>query len=280
MRGEFRVLGASPDGDSVRFAPDDPEAFAAARMRVRLNTAGAVQLRLDGIDALETHYTPPKGGMVTHQPLDLADAAADELLTILGFEEVVRDARRRVTEATPVTTRGWIATRFADRYGRAIAFAFGGEPPFAGTRRFITADHVAASANAHLLRTGLAYPTFYSLLFTDLRAELRAASETARTERLGVWDRDVTTSGFELTDQLHLADELVMMPKLFRRLAEYLAGADGVDLSYFEAFLAGHGDDVLVLPDGHRTWFGALLEVEGAWVRLTPDIADLVFFEE
>ena len=43
----------------------------------------------DAIDALETHYGNPR----THQPLGLAHAAADELLTWLGFANVVRSTR-------------------------------------------------------------------------------------------------------------------------------------------------------------------------------------------
>ncbi len=61
ITGTYRVVGASPDGDSVRFYPHDPQAFRRAGITVKANRAGGVQLRLDAIDALETHYTPPHG---------------------------------------------------------------------------------------------------------------------------------------------------------------------------------------------------------------------------
>jgi hypothetical protein len=54
IKGSYRILGASPDGDSVRFYPDDPAVWAAAGITVRTNAADGVQLRLDAIDALET----------------------------------------------------------------------------------------------------------------------------------------------------------------------------------------------------------------------------------
>jgi hypothetical protein len=41
-----------------------------------------------GIDTLETHYSTTAG--ILHQPLQLAEAAAKELLDWLGFSNVVR----------------------------------------------------------------------------------------------------------------------------------------------------------------------------------------------
>src|SRR2546430_14526434 len=68
IKGSYRVVGASPDGDSVRFYPDNPAAFSQAGIKVRLNAHGGAQLRLDGIDALETHYQAPGHGGMQHQP--------------------------------------------------------------------------------------------------------------------------------------------------------------------------------------------------------------------
>ena len=53
------MIGAAPDGDSVRFTPTDPRAWARAGVAARVNATGGAQLRLDGIDAHETHHTPP-----------------------------------------------------------------------------------------------------------------------------------------------------------------------------------------------------------------------------
>ena len=50
IAGSFRIVGASPDGDSVRFYPNRRDAFAAARLRVRTNASGRANLRLDAID--------------------------------------------------------------------------------------------------------------------------------------------------------------------------------------------------------------------------------------
>src|SRR4051812_20296896 len=92
LAGTFPVLGTEPDGDSLRFRPEDPADWAKVPgpHAVRRNATGGAQLRLDAIDALETHYAPP-GGHVLHQPLALAHAAAAELLAWVGFEDVQRE---------------------------------------------------------------------------------------------------------------------------------------------------------------------------------------------
>ena len=94
IKGEYRVLGAAPDGDSIRFYPDAADAWKRAGLRVRANAAGGAQLRLEGIDALETHYTPTVGDLRNlHQPHDLGRAAAAELLRLLGFDGKQSDHR-------------------------------------------------------------------------------------------------------------------------------------------------------------------------------------------
>jgi hypothetical protein len=65
------VVGSEPDGDSVHFTPDNPDAFTTLHIAARLGPGGRVQLRFDAIDALETHYTPTGHGQHPHhQPLD------------------------------------------------------------------------------------------------------------------------------------------------------------------------------------------------------------------
>lgn len=53
--------------------------------KVKLNNKGYAQLRIEGIDALETHYT---AGKKRHQPLQYGNAATKKLLSILGFTGV------------------------------------------------------------------------------------------------------------------------------------------------------------------------------------------------
>jgi endonuclease YncB( thermonuclease family) len=281
IKGSYRVLHSQPDGDSVHFHPDDGEAFAKLRMKAHLSPAGAVQLRLDAIDALETHYTPrAHGGFTQHQPLPLAHAAADRLLAVLGFEDVKRD-RETVTSATPERTPGYILTRFADKYGRPVAFAYAGTSAHADLGQVtVTAAMLRQSVNHRLLAEGLVYPTFYSKLYPDLRAELTATAQAARAAGSGVWNGDATTSGATVTSLADLDDHIVLLPKLFRRLVDYLAlGAGDVSLDRFGAFLAARDDRLFVISEGHATGLDTITAVSGQKIRLTHPPEDLVFIE-
>ncbi len=281
IKGQYRILHSQPDGDSVHFFPDDAEAFAKLRIRARLSPAGGVQLRLDAIDALETHYTPrAHGGFTQHQPLPLAHAPADRLLALLGFSDVKRD-RETVTSATPDQTPGHILTRFADRYGRPVAFAYAGGADHPDLSQVhVTGPMLRRSVNHRLLAEGLVYPTFYSKLYPDLRAELTATAEAARKTGAGVWTSDATTSGATVTSLADLDDHIVILPKLFRRLVDYLAlGAGNVSLDRFTSFLAARNDRLFVISEAHATGLDTVTAVAGQKLRLTHPPEDLIFIE-
>ena len=167
IKGQYRILGVAPDGDSVRFYPDDPEwdrlDALAKKHGVRPNPTGGVQLRVDGIDALETHYAAGvKGAATRRQPARWGDAAA-ELLEFLGFDPrtVRRGDNERVSAAEPDEVPGFVASKFVDTYGRAVAFAFRGNTLEPDSDAFLEPE-LLESANAHLLTQGLAYPTFHA----------------------------------------------------------------------------------------------------------------------
>jgi endonuclease YncB( thermonuclease family) len=277
IKGRFRVVGASPDGDSVRFYADDPTAYARANIKVRLNGQGGAQLRLDGIDALETHYAG------WHQQSELGGAGAKKLLDHLGIKNVRRDSRGTVTSARPAEVPGYIMTRFADKYGRAVAFAFKGAPPEDeddGDLVFLDVERMRRSANHMMLESGLAYPTFYSLLYVDLRNAMAEAANKARAAEKGVWRDDLTTTGYDVTGRDQLS-ELVIVPKLFRRLVDYvdLDETGGVALDGFAHYLDTRNDRLFTVPDGHSTELATLVEVDGQHLRLTVPPERIVFVE-
>jgi hypothetical protein len=54
IEGTYKIIGAGPDGDSVRFYPHDPDEWDLLRgRRVRRNRSGGAQLRLGFLDYLE-----------------------------------------------------------------------------------------------------------------------------------------------------------------------------------------------------------------------------------
>ncbi len=297
IAGRFRIAGTSPDGDSVRFTADEPGVWRDAGIRARVNAAGSTQLRLDAIDALETHYAPPGGGGQWRQPPEFAVRATESLLTRLGFDGWRRDPDTgTISNPEPAEVPGWIVTAGADLNGRPVSFVLAGDRATADARWSagggdgpvaLTPDMLGATVNAGQLADGLAYPTFYTDLAADLRDALAAITATARTAGTGIWAADVTTSGFVLTGRTQLETEVVLLPKLFRRLAEYLSldgpetgPSAGVSLAGFRDFLAVSADAVRVLPDGPLTTLADLVRVEGQRVALAVEPERLVFSEK
>lgn len=280
IKGHYRIAHSEPDGDSIHFYPQNRRAFRTLHLPARIHN-GAVQLRLDAIDALETHYAPrTRGSFLQHQPLDLAHGARDQLLSLLDFTDVRLDGEM-VRSSTPAQTEGYILTRFADTYGRPVSFAYAGR----SEHEDLSAVHVdeqllAASVNYQLVARGLVYPTYYSKLYPELRRSLTEAVAQARKDKAGVWSADATTNGATISNFDELDNQLVILPKLFRRLVDYLAlGGGSASLSDFVEFLAARDDRLIVLSDQHVTGLDNITEVEGQTVRLTHPPEDLVFLE-
>ena len=282
LAGAFHVLGSEPDGDSIRFRPNDPGDWAKVPgpTAVRRNASGAAQLRLDGVDALETHYTPPAGRTV-HQPLALGHAAAAELLEWLGFRDVTRNGEA-VTAVAQDDQPGFILTRGADLYGRCVALVGRGAPPVAsGEQVMVDVALLRETANHRLTATGLTYPTFYTKLYLDLRSELAARAIAARAARAGVFKDDLTQSGVTVESLATLTDAALILPKLFRRLTEFLQlnGGDP-SLTGFADFLAQLDDRLWIVPTGEKTAFDSVVAVDGQTVRLIRPPEELVFEEK
>jgi endonuclease YncB( thermonuclease family) len=273
IRGTFHVLGYSPDGDSVRFAAEGENRWnLLAGPPVRLNGKRHAQLRLEAIDTLETHF------MNAHQPTDLAIKALDFLLHKLGITGVQWDALRTRITAANDGTPGYIVTRTTEKNGRPVAFAFVGAPPEAdGASLFLTANRVKQSVNAASLAEGLAYPTYYTGLFADLRSALTGLVLAARTANLNIWAEDKTTAGFNVTGLQAITDDHVILPKLFRRLAEYLD--NGGSLSGFKEFLAAGEEAITILSSMHFTHFDTIVNVTGTTVQMTELPENVVFSE-
>lgn len=281
IEGTYRVLRTQPDGDSVRFYPNDPAEWELVDPphTVRRNVGGGAQLRMDGIDALETHYTASPLG-VLHQPLKYAQLAAGELLSWLGFTDVRRNDSETVTAATPDQAPGFILTRGADLYGRCVALVGRGLAPAASGRQVrVEVELLRQTANHWLTGHGLVYPTFYRKLYPDLRAELARVAAQARPDT-GLWPLDATQSGAEVDSLASLTGSAVILPKLFRRLAGYLALNNGdPSLAGFHDYLAQRDDRLYILSTGHWSGLDTVVDVSGQTVRLTTAPEDLIFDE-
>jgi endonuclease YncB( thermonuclease family) len=279
LRGRYHVQGFQPDGDSLRFAAEPVSDWARLPGRPpRLNSRGMAQLRLEGIDALETHYAA--GGVLgtVHQPLPPADAARDRLLALLGITGVVLASNGLTVATAADDVPGFILSREVEIYGRPVAFAFAGEPPAGDPDDFfLDTECMRASANVGLLEAGLAYPIYYTKLFHDLRGEMTRVATEARMAGRGVWAGD-RTGGCLIDSLAAITDEHPLLPKLFRRLTSYFAANGGsLDLAGFKDWLAADSERVRILSLGHETGLDNVIEVDGQTVRLAADPTDLVF---
>ena len=277
IAGTFHIQGYSPDGDSIRFAADNLDSWDKVAGRpVQPNARGHVQLRLEAIDTLETHFAQQ------HQPLELADRATEALFTELGITDVAWDANhQRVTQANDATP-GFILTRSTGTYGRPVAFVMTADQGQtlgldSGQPFYLRAEQLAETANQHMLARGMAYPTFYTGLFQDLRSQLANVVKTARGDQQGLWPQDRTNAGVTVSNLTSITDDAVILPKLFRRLASFLE--TGGSVNGFKNYLAKNPYRVMVLPDAHFTSLDNLIEVDGDTVRLTRQPEDLVFME-
>jgi endonuclease YncB( thermonuclease family) len=273
IKGSFRVVGLSPDGDSIRFVPDAPELMHTLPGGPPEQTPKAfAQLRLEGIDSLETHYAG------RHQPIRWARAARDRLLDFVGVRNVRWDAMEVTIVAADDNTRGWILSRAKDKYGRPVAFLFAGESQQAdGTEVVLRADLLRASFNHLAVSEGLAYPTYYQALFADLRNELTSATQSARAAQRGLWPDDGTGAGLNATSMAVIIDQTPILPKLFRRLSDYMA-AKGTAVGFREALAFGE-DAVWDLRTQSFTHLDTFVEQApgSTIIRLTRDPEELVF---
>src|SRR5918993_2197372 len=271
IKGSFHIEGYSPDGDSVRFRADNKEHWAKLSGRpAELNAKDHAQLRMEAIDTLETHYED------THQPLELAIGALEHLLEGLGITDVEWNETRTTVTAANDGTEGYILSRAVEKNGRPVAFVYAGTVPEEdGSEIFLDADRMRQSLNHRALEDGVAYPTYYKGLFHDLREALTEAVGRAREAKRKVWAEDRTNVGFEVEGLEAITDEHVILPKLFRRLAEYLeAGGSGAGV---EKVLSAREEEVIVISTVHPTHFDTVVEVKGNTVRMTEPPENLIF---
>jgi hypothetical protein len=282
IEGTFHVVGKSPDGDSVGFRANDSANWQKLTgPTVKRNSQGVAQLRFEAIDALETHFTPTGQHHEYHQPKVLAEAAQTSMLDAIGITNLVWDAgHRTVRSATNDGAPGYILARSVEKNHRPVSFVYAGSPPQAdGTSIRLDVPLLQQSVNFRLATDGLVYPTYYQGLFHDLRDAITATVADARTAKRGIWEMDATNSGV-LGDLDTLQDVTPILPKLFRRLMEYMDGVSG-HLEDFKDFLAAKSDGLTVISTGQFTHLDTFVQVDTAanTVLLTEQPENLRFDE-
>ncbi len=279
VAGTFHVTGYSPDGDSIRFRPDNLNLLSSLPGgRLEVNPRGHVQLRIEAIDTLETHFTPKGSSGTFQQPSKLADEAVNALLNFTGITDIRWTANRRTVASAKDGTRGYILSREVEKFGRPVSFLFAGDPPEAdGAQVMLKPDRLRDSYNFLAIQSGLAYATFYTGLFADLRQAITDAVKDARTKAKGLYALDVTNTGFEVETIADITDKFVILPKLFRRLSEYISKTGSA--AGFKEALSMAQEPVLDLRTSNFTHFDTFIEQDpgSTHISMTRLPEELVF---
>jgi endonuclease YncB( thermonuclease family) len=284
IRGAFVIIGKSPDGDSLRFIPDNPDSLRRLgnSYRIKPSKDGSVQLRFEAIDAPELHFGNDA------QPLGAE--ARDALLKLMGFKGVqFKGTTETVASSQPERLRGAILSQAAEVNGRPISYvlleADAGKQPD-GARVKPDAGLLGRTLNDAMLRSGLAYYTVYSSTPVAQRDYFRGVAAEAQRKKLGVWKLDAT-AGFKLEAQESVGvNGQLVLPKLFRRCTSYFqdVAKRRFSGSLVEWLIASRGTN---RPEDDEVQMGAkiqnlssLLEQKGNLVSLKADTLEMVFVEK
>jgi endonuclease YncB( thermonuclease family) len=264
ITGTFNPATGNPDGDSVRFLANDRSSFDRLAGRVKFKFDDEVQLRYQGIDALEKEAERTFASDATKRNLEL----------------LRKDFIERSSFRGNARSDGYILSNSIDRNGRPVCFVFVGDAPDADEVDIVLQpDRLRQSINYQLLEEGMVYPMFYNTLYRELRYEMTEAVRRARKKHLGVWKEDVSNEGFFVSSFSNLATLPPIFPKLWRRLELFYSHPDNQDktVAEFVRFLAKGDDRLFAIPDGKTIKFSKALEVIGEKLRLRYKPEEMIF---
>lgn len=255
IKGVFNPLNGEPDGDSVRFLADDDSLFDRLEGVVKFKSDGEVQLRYEGVDALEKAALKPFSSDATAKNIEL-----------LGGKQ----------QGLP----GYILSNHTDKYGRPVSFVFAGEPSGDdGSEIFLDAELLQQSVNYQMAASGFLYPMFYESLYQEIREELTEAVQAARAKKLGFWAKDASTKGVTIKAPPKMAELDPIFPKLWRRLNDFYGRNSNKKkpVSEFLKDLAKGQDRLFTTRDQRFIKFSTALEVKGDVIKLRYKPEEMIF---
>ncbi|MCO5164368.1 MAG: hypothetical protein M9939_25080 [Mesorhizobium sp.] len=276
IKGTYHVKNRSPDGDSIAFQANDTanwDFFNWSRnfRKPTPEKNRPIQLRIEGIDSLETHYE----GFA--QPLAIAKSATDALLRAFGIPVLTYNLNFTKIVTAGDSVEGAIIAADVDGYDRPIAYALLGDHGLADGAELpaLTDAIVEMTINYKLAADGLVYPTFYTTTNETGLAAISRAAAAAIEDRRGIWAFD-RSLGFQFWGPRTIVEEAVILPKLFRRLVNFCEESD--DIAKLEVWLRGKRDPFTVISTGERFQkLSDLVFVRGREVGLKFDPLDVMF---
>jgi endonuclease YncB( thermonuclease family) len=270
IAGTFHVKGYEPDGDSIRFQATNQANWDFFPWPSELDKISKKkQLRIEAIDAMETHYDG------YHQPRPFALAALESLLELLDIKSVIYSIGvTKIVEASDGKP-GFIAAGTTDRFGRPVSYLFPKKTPLTDGAVMDSSElPVEESVNFQLAREGLVYPTFYTTTDRVFAEKIRAAISRARKTKRGLWSID-RTSDFSLWDVRTLQEDILILPKLFRRLISFMDGY--ADFDQLEAFMKKQRDNLQLWDGTKKRSLADLMKFSGRRMQMKTPVEDILF---
>ncbi len=276
IKGTYHVKNRSPDGDSIAFQANNTanwDFFNWSRdfRKPTPEKNRPIQLRIEAIDALETHYE----GFA--QPLAIAKSATDALLRAFGIPVLTYNLNFTKIITAGDAVEGAIIAADVDGYDRPIAYALLGDHGFVDGVELpaLTDAVVEMTINYKLAAEGLVYPTFYTTTNETGLAAISRAAAAAIEDKRGIWAFD-RSLGFQFWGPRTILEEAVILPKLFRRLVNFCEESD--DIANLGQWLTGKRDPFTVISTGQRFQkLSDLVFVNGREVGLKFDPLDVMF---
>jgi endonuclease YncB( thermonuclease family) len=286
IQGAFRIhnpihplQGPQPDGDTIRFEPNDVQ--LVRRLRRISGTppdirSGGINVRYEGIDALETHFQQ------WHQDTGLAFAARDKNLALIGYTHVTffPDHPSNVSAVDIDPLPGYVIANGIEANGRLLGLVYAGKPSEDdGKPIFVDEALLDRSVNAQIVQAGLAYVEPYDTMPMTLVERMRTLVREARDAQIGIFAAESVSIGKSAKiGSIDDAQTLVLWPKLFRRLASYFAEGN-MGLADFDLWVRDdpvRRDDSLRLPDGEAANLHDTYDITGNDLSLKYNPEDLL----
>lgn len=270
IAGTFHIKGFQPDGDSIRFQATNQANWDFFTWETAADKAAKKkQLRVEAIDALETHYEG------YHQPRAFALAALEAMLEMLRIDTVIYSLGLTQVVAANDGKAGFIASATVDPFGRPVSYVFPKNAPLTdGAVMDSSQLPVEESVNFQLAREGLVYPTFYTTTDRVFAEKIRAVVARARATKRGIWSID-RTSDFTLLDIRTLQEDNLIMPKLFRRLVGFYERYSEFDK--LEEYMKKQRDNLVLWDGTKKKSLADLMTFEGRRLRMFTPVEDILF---
>jgi len=162
----------------------------------------------------------------------------------------------QVESTSQTSMPGYIIANGTDKYGRVIAFVYNGiSEQEDGAKIYLEEAKLKESINYKFFKNSLAYPALYTTLPIELVEIFRLETGELKNKKLNIWDKDVVSKekSIKITNLKQLED-LVIWPKLFRRLTDYFSD-DYKDLRDFISWIKADSenrDDDITLPNREK----------------------------